>query len=42
MTKQLSAMMEPMTIVFLAGIVGFMIVALYMPMFTMYGAISGN
>lgn len=41
-TKQLSAMMEPMTIVFLAGIVGFMIVALYMPMFTMYGAISGN
>ncbi|MGO2654701.1 MAG: type II secretion system F family protein [Pseudoclavibacter sp.] len=40
MTKQLSAMLEPIMIVLLAAILGFMIVALYMPMFSIFDSVS--
>jgi type IV pilus assembly protein PilC len=42
MTKQLSSMLEPVMIVLLASILGFMIVALYMPMFEIYDSISST
>lgn len=38
-TKQLSAILEPLMIVLLAVILGFMIVALYMPMFSIFNEI---
>ena len=40
MTKQLSAILEPVMIVFLAALLGFMIVALYMPMFSIFNEIQ--
>ena len=36
------ALMEPMIIIVLGGIIGFIVVALYMPIFTLGDAISGN
>lgn len=41
-TKQLSAMMEPLMIVIMGIILGFMVIALYMPMFTIYNSISSS
>jgi type IV pilus assembly protein PilC len=41
MTKQLSAILEPVMIVLLAGLLGFMIVALYLPMFSIFNEIQG-
>lgn len=41
MTKQLSAILEPVMIVLLASLLGFMIVALYMPMFSIFNEIRG-
>jgi type IV pilus assembly protein PilC len=39
-TESLTALIEPLMIAFLGGIVGAMIVALYMPMFTLYDKIQ--
>ena len=36
MSSQLTAMLEPLMIVFMGGLLGFMIVALYMPMFMIF------
>jgi type IV pilus assembly protein PilC len=36
------ALMEPMIIILLGGIIGFIVVALYLPIFTLGDAISGN
>ncbi|WP_454137403.1 type II secretion system F family protein [Microbacterium paulum] len=40
MSSQLTAMLEPLMIVFMGALLGFMIVALYMPMFMMFQAIQ--
>lgn len=40
MSSQLTAMLEPLMIVFMGGLLGFMIVALYMPMFTIFQSIQ--
>ena len=40
MSSQLTAMLEPLMIVFMGGLLGFMIVSLYMPMFMMFQAIQ--
>ena len=42
LTDSLAAAIEPVMIVGLGGLVGGMIIALYMPMFSMFGAISGS
>lgn len=39
-TDSLSSAMEPVMIVFLGGIIGGMVVSLYMPMFSIFGEIS--
>ena len=39
MTKLMS-FIEPLMIVFMAGIIGFVVISMYMPMFEMYGTIS--
>ncbi len=40
MSSQLTAMLEPLMIVFMGGLLGFMIVALYMPMFMIFQSIQ--
>lgn len=40
MSSQLTAMLEPLMIVFMGGLLGFMIVALYMPMFMVFQQIQ--
>ena len=40
MTEGLTALIEPLMIAFLGGLVGSMIVALYMPMFKIYDMIG--
>ena len=40
MSSQLTAMLEPLMIVFMGGLLGFMIVSLYMPMFTIFQEIQ--
>lgn len=40
MSSQLTAMLEPLMIVFMGGLLGFMIVALYMPMFMVFQSIQ--
>jgi len=40
MSSQLTAMLEPLMIVFMGGLLGFMIVALYMPMFMIFQEIQ--
>ncbi|WEG10126.1 type II secretion system F family protein [Microbacterium horticulturae] len=40
MSSQLTAMLEPLMIVFMGGLLGFMIVALYMPMFMVFQTIQ--
>ena len=42
MAKQLTSLLEPLMILFLGVVVGFMVVALYMPMFSMFDAINGQ
>jgi type IV pilus assembly protein PilC len=42
MTEQLTALIEPIMIAVIGVLVGGMIVALYMPIFDIYGHISGN
>ena len=42
MAKQLTSLLEPLMILFLGVVVGFMVVALYMPMFSMFDASSGQ
>lgn len=39
---QLTSMIEPLLIVFVGGIIGSMVVALYLPIFTMVTAIQGS
>ena len=39
-TARMTAMMEPMIIVLLAGIIMYVVIALLLPMFTMYGGIT--
>jgi len=41
MTEQLTALIEPLMIAFIGLIVGGIIVALYMPMFSLYDQIGG-
>lgn len=41
-TAALTSLMEPLMIVFLGGIIGTMVVALYLPMFTIYNQISSS
>src|ERR687890_618241 len=38
--KALTSILEPVMIVFVGGIVGFIVVAMYMPMFKVYDAIQ--
>ena len=38
--KQLTSLLEPIMILVLGVIVGFMVIALYMPMFDMFNAID--
>src|SRR3954453_16109370 len=38
--KALTSILEPVMIIFVGGIVGFIVVAMYMPMFQMYDAIK--
>ena len=40
--KQLTSLLEPLMILVLGSVVGFMVVALYMPMFSMFDAINGQ
>ncbi len=40
MAKQLTSLLEPLMILVLGGIVGFMVVALYMPMFSIFNAVN--
>lgn len=40
MSSQLTAMLEPLMIVFMGGLLGFMIVALYLPMFMVFQSIQ--
>lgn len=42
MAKQLTSLLEPLMILVLGSVVGFMVVALYMPMFSMFDAINGQ
>ncbi len=42
MSSQLTAMLEPLMIVFMGGLLGFMIVSLYMPMFMIFQTIQGS
>jgi type IV pilus assembly protein PilC len=42
MTEQLTALIEPIMIAVIGVLVGGMIVALYMPIFDIYGHISGG
>lgn len=42
MAKQLTSLLEPLMILFLGVVVGFIILGLYMPMFGMFDAISGQ
>ncbi len=37
--EKLTAMLEPIMIVFMGGTIGFILVAMYMPMFQMGGAL---
>lgn len=39
--SQFSQMLEPIMIVFLGGVIGFILVAMYMPIFNMGGAVAG-
>ena len=39
--ENLTAMIEPVMIVFLGGIVGGLIVSMYLPIFKMAGAVAG-
>jgi type IV pilus assembly protein PilC len=39
--SQFSQMLEPIMIVFLGGVIGFILVAMYMPIFNMGSAVSG-
>ena len=39
-TQSLTAMMEPIIIVVMGGIVGFLVLAMYMPMISMYGGMD--
>ncbi|HEY2296583.1 MAG TPA: type II secretion system F family protein [Jatrophihabitans sp.] len=41
-TKALTSALEPLMVVFLGAMVGSMVVCLYLPMFSIYGKISGN
>ncbi len=40
MAKSLTSLLEPLMILVLGGVVGFMVLALYMPMFSMFDAIN--
>jgi type IV pilus assembly protein PilC len=40
MTAQLTSLLEPLMIVFLGGIIGTMVIALYLPMFTIFNQIQ--
>ena len=40
--SSLTSMIEPLMMVFLGGTVGFMIIAMYLPIFNIAGAISGE
>ena len=42
MAKQLTSLLEPLMILVLGVVVGFMVVALYLPMFSMFDAINGQ
>ena len=42
MAKQLTSLLEPLMILVLGVVVGFIILGLYMPMFGMFDAISGQ
>ncbi len=42
MAKQLTSLLEPLMILFLGVVVGFIILGLYMPMFGMFDAINGQ
>ena len=42
MAKQLTSLLEPLMILVLGSVVGFMVVALYMPMFSLVDAINGQ
>lgn len=42
MSERLAAAIEPLMIIVLGGIVGVVLFAMYMPMFTMYGAMGDN
>ena len=39
-TKALTSLLEPMMIVFVGGIVGSILIAMYLPMFSVFNAIS--
>jgi type IV pilus assembly protein PilC len=39
-TQQLSTLIEPLIIVFLAVVVGFIVIAMLLPMFEMYSAVE--
>ena len=41
-TEQLTSLIEPLMIAVLGGIVGFMVIALYMPIFGIYDLIGKN
>lgn len=41
MAKQLTSLLEPLMILLLGVVVGFIILGLYMPMFGMFDAING-
>jgi type IV pilus assembly protein PilC len=38
--KALTSILEPLMIIFVGGIVGFIVIAMYMPMFKVYDAIK--
>jgi type IV pilus assembly protein PilC len=42
MTEQMTALIEPIMIAILGGLVGSMIVALYMPIFSIFDLIGGQ
>lgn len=41
-TAALTSMLEPMVIIVLGGLVGFILLSIYMPMLSMYGAIENG
>ena len=41
-SQRMVAMLEPMFIVIMAGVVGFVVISVLMPIFNMYGAIAGE